>query len=165
MKTIDYIKLEMEMSKGWIMGLMTDIKDAPLTAPTPNGGNHPMWTVGHMTHSEANILHCCLRGEANPLDEWKDIFGIGSQPTSDASSYPPYDEVLAKLEKVRAETIAYLDSITDDDLDKPSHAPKETAEFFGTIGQCLAAITMHLAFHGGQIADARRAAGRGVLTA
>ena len=63
-------------------------------------------------------------------------------------------------ETVRAETMAFLDTLTDADLDKPSHAPEEMKEWFGTIGQCLAVAPIHFGFHGGQIADARRAAGR-----
>ena len=42
MNTIDFIKMSLENSKGWAMGLIGDMKDAPLTQPTPNGGNHPM---------------------------------------------------------------------------------------------------------------------------
>ena len=39
----------------------------------------------------------------------------------------------------------------------------DVAQWFGTIGACLAAIPIHFGFHGGQIADARRAAGKPVL--
>ncbi|NOY43435.1 MAG: DinB family protein [Planctomycetes bacterium] len=165
MKATDYIKTEMGMSMAWVSGLMADIADVPLTAPTPNGGNHPWWTIGHLVYSESNILRCYVLGEENPLVEWKDIFGIGSQPSADGAGYPPMSELLEKFESVRAETLAYVDSITDADLDKASHAPEESAEYFGTIGKCLAILTTHLAFHGGQIADARRAAGRGILVA
>ncbi len=44
--------------------------------------------------------------------------------------------------------------MSDDDLDKPSHAPEEMKQFFGNIGQCFAAMAMHFKFHGGQIAHA-----------
>ena len=86
-----------------------------------------------------------------------------TEPTDDAAAYPAYEDVLAKYETVRAAVIEYVGSLTDDDLEKPSHAPEEMQAFFGTVGQCLAAITVHLSFHGGQLADARRAAGRSAL--
>ena len=165
MNSMEFIKMSLGMSKGWIMGLVEGIKDAPLTAPTPKGGNHPLWCIGHLTYSEGNLVHAMVQGEANPVAPWKDIFGQGTQPSSDAGDYPPIEEVLAKFAEIRADTMALLDTLSEEDLDKPSHAPEEMKDFFGTVGQCLAAISIHFAFHGGQIADARRAAGRPPLLA
>jgi len=165
MNTIDYIRQEMGMSKAWIGGLLANMQDSPLTVPTPNGGNHPLWIVGHLAYSEANIFNCFILGKDNPMVEWKDVFGIGSQPVNDAAAYPAYAELLEKFESVRADTLAYLDTISDADLDKRSHAPEDKKDYFGTIGQCLTVMTTHLAFHGGQVADARRAAGRDILVA
>ena len=163
MNAIDFIRTQMEMSKAWILGLAADLQDAPLTAPTPNGGNHPLWIVGHLAYSEANIINAFTQGKANPLAQWQDLFSNGIQPVADASHYPPYQDLLAQLETVRADTLAYLDTLTEEDLDKPSHAPEEMQSYFGTIGKCLAVLTTHLAFHGGQLADARRALGRDLL--
>jgi len=160
MNSIDFVKMSLEMSKGWVMGLVADIQERPLTSPTPNGGNHPLWCVGHLAYSEGNLVHRFIRGETNPLADWADLFGQGSQPSEDAGTYPPIDEIIAKLEEVRAGTMTLLDTLGDQDLDKPSHAPAEMKDWFGTVGQCLAAISIHCAFHGGQVADARRAAGR-----
>lgn len=165
MNAVNFVRLTLEQSKGWILGLAADMKDAPLTAPTPNGGNHPLWVLGHLTFSEADLIHGLVSGEPNPLAEWKDLFGQGSEPTSDASLYPSFDEIMGKFEEVRANTLRVLDGMTDDDLDEPSHAPEEMKDFFGTNGQVFATAAIHFAFHGGQIADARRAAGRPPLMA
>lgn len=164
MKTVDFVKMSLEMSQGWIMGLATDMKDAPFARPTPNGGNHPLWNLGHLVYSEANLLHEFILGDENPIADWKEKFGQGcAEPTDNPADYPTYDEVLAKFEEVRASTMAALENMTDEDFDKDSHAPEEMKEFFGKISQCFAAMCMHFTFHGGQIADARRAAGRAVL--
>jgi hypothetical protein len=160
MNGIQVVKTSLEMSKGWIMGLITDMRDSPLTAPTPNGGNHPLWCLGHLIYSEGSLVHELARGEPNPCAAWKDLFDSGTQPTADAAKYPSMDELLAKFEEVRGKTLAYVDSLTDADLDKPSKAEGEMAAFFGTIGQCLIAASLHFTYHGGQVADARRAAGR-----
>ena len=162
MKATDFIKLSLESSKGWIMGLAADIQDAPLQRATA-GGNHPMWCLGHLVYIEGNLVNGLCKGEENPVADWADVFGIGTQPSDDASVYPPYEEVLAKLEEVRAGTMAYLDSISDDELDRPSNAEGDMKEWFPTKGACLAAVSTHFGFHGGQIADARRSAGRDVL--
>ncbi len=165
MNAIDFIKISLESGKGWVGGIIADMKDAPLTRPTPNGGNHPMWILGHLTYSEANLVNQFCQSKESPLADWSEVFGMGAEPSDDASKYPPFEEVLAKFEETRAATLAYLDTLTDDDLDKPSHAPEEMQAFFGTIGHCLKAVVMHYMFHGGQAADARRAAGRPPLMA
>ena len=162
MKTTDFIKLSLESSNGWILGLAADMKDAPLQR-TMDNGNHPMWCLGHLVYSEGNLVNGLCKGEANPVAEWGEVFGIGTQPSDDAGIYPDYEEVLAKAEEVRGMTVAYLDSISDDDLDSPSNAEGDMKEWFPTKGACLAAVATHFGFHGGQIADARRAAGRGPL--
>ena len=90
---------------------------------------------------------------------------MGSEATTDASAYPTMDEILVKFEQIRAATIAHLDTLTDADLDAPSHAPAEFGEMFGTVASCFAAMSNHMAFHTGQVADARRAAGRSPLMA
>ncbi len=165
MNTIDYVKMTLEMSNGWVMGLIDDMKASPMTQPTPQGGNHPLWCIGHLAYSEGNLINVFIKGQANPVADWQDLFGQGSTPTDDASAYPPIDEVIAKFQQLRAGTMALLNELTDEDLSKPSHAPEEMKEWFGTIGQCLAVIPIHSGFHGGQVADARRAAGRPPLMA
>ena len=132
MNAIQFIQLSLEMSKNWVLGLAADAQDAPLTRPTPNGGNHPLWCLGHLAYAEGNLVHKYIKGEANPLADWAELFDAGTQPSDDASLYP-------------------------------SKAEGEMQEWFGTIGQCLAAIPIHFGFHGGQIADARRAAGKPLL--
>ena len=37
MNAVETIRSSLEMSAGWILGMVTDMKDAPLQAPTPNG--------------------------------------------------------------------------------------------------------------------------------
>ena len=70
---------------------------------------------------------------------------------------------MVKAAEVRALTMEYLDTLTDEDLGTASHAEGDMKQWFGTVAQCLAGIPVHVGFHGGQIADARRAAGRAVM--
>ncbi len=166
MKTIDYIKMSLETSKMFTLGLLDDMKDAPLTQPTVNGGNHPLWILGHWAYSEANIIDHIILGNENPLIEWKGIFGAGDEPSTDASSYPSWDEVRQKFDEVRTHTMQVVDGFTEEDLDKPSkNCPPEREAFFGTIGKCLLIATIHPMMHRGQVADSRRALGRPVLVA
>jgi len=162
MKATDSIRISLETSKILLDMLIDDMKDAPLTQPTPNGGNHPLWVIGHLAYGEAELLHVHIQGAQNPLSEWKELFDSGSEPTTDASTYPSYEEVCSAFQRMRSQTLAYLETISDDDLDKPSHAspPPGLEPFLGTIGKCLITLSLHTMAHRGQVADARHAAGR-----
>lgn len=163
MNTIDFIKHSLETSKGWTMGLIGDMQDAPLTQPTANGGNHPTWVLGHLVRAESDLLDGFILGKPNRFPELEEPFGMGSQPVADAKAYPPIEDLMAKFEQIRAATLAHLETLSEADLDKPSHAPPEMAGYFGTIGACFSAMSTHVAFHGGQVACCRRAAGRAPL--
>lgn len=163
MTVIDYIKMELEMAQGWLLPLYEDLSTAPMVMPTPNGGNHAIWTVGHMAYSESNILNSYILGKENPLEDWKEMFGGGSVPHDDASQYPSFEELMAKYKEVHSDLMAYLDTITDADLGNSTSCPEDYKAYFGTVAQCLAIFTTHFAFHGGQMADARRADGRPIM--
>jgi hypothetical protein len=165
MNTIDFIKMSLGSSQGWAMGLIGDMKDAPLTQPTSNGGNHPLWVLGHITRAESDLLDGFILGQPNRFPELEELFSMGTTPSTDASQYPSMDELMGKFEEIRAATLAHLDTLSEADLDAKSHAPEEFGDFFGTVGACFAAMSTHISFHAGQVSDARRAAGRGPLMA
>ena len=165
MKAIDFARHALESSKGWAMGLLDDMKDSPLTQPTSNGGNHPLWVLGHIVYSEASLLDGFVLGQPNRYAEWESLFANGTTPSTNADDYPSMEELFGKFEEVRAATLAHLDTLSDDDLDQKSHAPEEFSAFFGTVGACYAAMASHVSFHAGQVADARRAAGRAPMMA
>ncbi|MGD9854154.1 MAG: DinB family protein [Planctomycetaceae bacterium] len=160
MHTIDFIKFGLGLSKGWAEGLLRDMQDAPLTSPTPNGGNHPLWVLGHLTYSESFLFDESIQGKPNRCAEWGKLFGAQSTPVPEAGGYPPMPELFAKWKEIRAAAVAHLDSLTMDDLDRRSHAPEEYGPMFATVGACYSAMIGHPQFHAGQVSDARRAAGR-----
>ena len=159
MKTREFIQLSLTMSKNWTTQLLESMKTEPLTQPTSQGGNHPLWVVGHLVHAESFLLDECMQGKSHRFPEFQELFGVGTEPQSDATKYPGIDQLLSSYDDVRNDTLAYLDSLSEEDLDKKSHAPEEMADFFGTIAKCFSALVVHTSFHAGQVADARRAAG------
>lgn len=156
----DTVVMSLETAKNWLMTLVSDVRNAPLAFPTAKGGNHPLWVVGHLALAEGSLVRGFIQGEANPLAQWESLFGMNSQPVADASKYPSIDELIAALEKERAHTLQLVASLSDADLDRPSKAPPEFASMFGTVGQCLTMTALHMTFHAGQVADARRQLGR-----
>jgi len=166
MQSKDLLKMNLEACKGMLLPMIEDMKDVPLTFPTAKGGNHPLWVLGHLAYSEGKLLREMMLEESNPLDEWKEIFSDGIEPVGDADKYPSFDEVMTKLQEIHQATIALLDSMSEDDLDTPSkNCPPEYEIFFGTYRQCFQQVANHWLMHQGQVADARRAAGRKPLMA
>ena len=165
MKTADFIKMSLDSSKDWVTGLLSDMEDAPLVQPTSNGGNHPLWILGHLVCSESALLDQFIEGKPNRFPALGELFSNGTTPAPDADKYPPMEELFAKFDAIRADTLAYLETLSDDDLDKPSHAPTEFGAEFATIAGCFAAMIAHVMNHAGQVADARRAAGREPMSA
>jgi len=166
MQSKDLLKINLQACIGMILPMIEDMKDASLTFPTPKGGNHPLWVLGHLAYSEGSLLREMMLGEPNPLADWKEIFSNGTEPVGDADQYPPFDEVLAKCREVHQSSMALLDSMSEDDLGTSSkNCPPEYEGFFGTYRQCFQQVANHWWMHQGQVADARRTDGRKPLMA
>ncbi|MCA9302830.1 MAG: DinB family protein [Phycisphaerales bacterium] len=167
MNTIDFIRFGLGASRGSMMGLVNDLRDAPMAQPTVNGGNHALWILGHLVYTEDFVVHTIILGrDPSPLHAWSPLFRFGTEPKTDPAAYPDYDELLAKWEEVRAFTLATLDSMTDEDLDKPAPGcPEEWKGWFGTIAKALNSQIIHPTMHYGQLTDIRRSLGRPVLMA
>ncbi|MCD0461273.1 DinB family protein [Roseiconus lacunae] len=164
MSTIDYIRRSLQTSRNLTLALIDDLKDAPMQVPTTNGGNPPIWILGHLTYGEANIVESIIEGKPNPLLSWDATFGAGKEPSTELESYPPWDELRATFETVREKTLALLDRLDDADLEKPvKKCPEGREDFFGTIEQCMMVLTLHPLMHYGQLTDSRRVLGRAPL--
>ena len=57
MKAIDVIRTALALTERATLQLIEDMRDAPVTSPTPRGGNHPLWILGHITWVEGNVPH------------------------------------------------------------------------------------------------------------
>jgi uncharacterized damage-inducible protein DinB len=158
-QSIELIRQNLGRSTELALAHIEDMRDHGVVFPTPNGGSHTLWVLGHLAYIEALIIRGFMLGEPNPLAEWKDTFD-GAETSGDAAHYPPFDEVLARCREMREGTAALLDGFTEDDLDRPSaDAPDGFGDTFGTYRHCLQFAADHWYMHRGQLADARRAAG------
>ena len=164
MQSIELIRWALELTDAGVARLVEDMRDVPLTPSTPGAkggdGNHPLWVLGHLAYFEGSLRHVLL-GEDNPVAHWEPLFAPGTTPHADAAKYPPFDEVLRTFRELRAGTLKILDRIGDAGLDRrPRHVPPGFEDVMGTVGHTLQLIALHQMVHYGQIADARRVAGR-----
>jgi len=161
MNAIDLIRWALQTTDAGTNAMVADMRDAALIQPTARGGNHTLWALGHMAWVEAAVRHI-VSGEPHALERWTSQFGTGTQPSSEAGRYPSFDEVLAAYRDGRVRTLKLLDDIGEAGLDlaPKNPPPPEFADAMKTRGRALMLITIHQMVHYGQIADARRAAGR-----
>ncbi len=54
MHTKDAIKFALAVSNGAVLSVIDEMSGAATTFPTPNGGCHPLWVLGHLTLVEAS---------------------------------------------------------------------------------------------------------------
>ena len=163
MHTKDAIRFALTLSDGAVMRVIDKMGDAATTFPTPNGGCHPLWVLGHLTMVEG-MVPAVLYGEKNPVAEWQRYFGENSEPLADASAYPPFAEVREKYLELRERNLKLLESLAEEDLDQPTKAPPTGREReFATFGQSFLVLALHQAMHRSHVTDALRAAGRTAL--
>lgn len=160
MNLATFLTQSFQFSRDTFVKLAEDMRDAPRTFPTPRGGNHPQWLVGHVTLAESKLIQEFALGEDCPYSEWLATMGPGTEPVADAKAYPAYDTLLASFKTMRERTLRALSTMKDADFDRPSHAPEQFKEIFPTVGPCFLHALLHCNIHTGQLADARRAAGR-----
>jgi len=160
MTAIDVIRSAMQNCERATMQLIDDMSDAPFTQPTARGGNHPLWVLGHLTFIEGSVPHV-LFGEPNPVAHWAPLFAPGTQPTTDAGVYPSLDELRRTYRDLRARNLQILEQLGEAGLDRPTKAPPRGLEgILRTAGDTFLVMALHQMNHRGQVADARRVAGR-----
>jgi hypothetical protein len=161
MQSIDLIRDNLRKSRDRVLTRVEEMREHCVVFPTPNGGCHTLWVLGHLAYIEAEVVRGFMLGERNPMAEWEQLFD-GPDPSGDVSQYPPFDQVLAKCREIRESTLTLLDSLSEDDLDKASaHVVRGYEDTFGTYRLCLQMVADHWYMHRGHLADARRASGLG----
>src|SRR5260221_12685179 len=88
MHTKDAIKFALTVSNGAVLSVIDEMRGAATTFPTPNGGWHPPWGVGHLTLGEG-MISAALFGDKNPAAEWQQLFGEGAETVADAQGHAP----------------------------------------------------------------------------
>ena len=159
MHSIDLIRENLKRSEDIVLARIEDMREHCVVFPTPRGGCHTLWVLGHLAYIEALVIRGYMLGQTNPLAHWEDLFD-GADTLGDIEQFPPFDQVLGVCRQTRASTVSLLGSMTENDLDKASvNTPAGAGELFGTYRRCLQYAADHWFMHRGQLADARRAAG------
>ena len=159
MQAIDLVRSALATGDFVFTALIADLRNHPMATQAPTGGNHALWTLGHITLLEAGIPSI-LVGESNPLARWESLFQSGSKPTSDAKAYPSFDELLDLYRQHRASTMKLLEQAGAAGMDRiPAHIPEGFEKQMATFGHTFLTMAMHQMLHAGELADIRRVLG------
>jgi hypothetical protein len=120
------------------------------------------WLVGHLAVTGDFARRLYGRPPICPV-EWRTAFNPGSQPSGDVNAYPPMATLAATFREVYTDlTTAASETDPASLTTENPFAPARVA--FPTAGEFLAYLmTGHLAYHLGQLAAWRAAAGLGRL--
>lgn len=159
MQSIDLIRDNLNKSMDRVLARVDEMKEHCLVFPTTNGGGHTLWVLGHLAYIEGLVVRGFMLDEPNPLADWEELFD-GSDVEGALGAFPPFDQVLSRAREMRRQTLAVVDSLSEDDLDQESaKVVKGYEEIFGTYRLCLQYAADHWYMHRGQLADGQRAAG------
>jgi len=147
----------LELSRGFIDGLIKDIPADKITSQPVANGNHVLWNLGHLAATDDYFLGV-VTGKPSALPkEWESLFGMGSEPKSDAKAYPPLAEVKKAFNERRAALLSWARSQSEEQLASP--LPDNLKSFAPTRGALLSALAFHDGVHAGQITVCRKALG------
>jgi len=132
-----------------------------LVRPVP-AANHALWQIGHLAVSEQRFLAAVAgEGAAPPPAQWAGKFTAETTRTDDLAFFPKRDEVLTYFEQVRNAAAAWVRSLSQTDLEKPTSG--RMASFAPTFGHLALMLANHTSMHLGQFQVIRRKLGKPVL--
>lgn len=128
--------------------------DDKATAQAAGQPNHCLWTLGHLaeTYEWASNL---FDGKPRTLPEgYAKLFGMGSQPTGDATAYPPIAEVRAAFDRAYARLVTATKAMTPAQLDES--LKEATQGFASTKKDMVYKMAWHDGWHLGQLTTLRK---------
>ncbi|HMF13814.1 MAG TPA: DinB family protein [Gemmataceae bacterium] len=158
----DAIKRVFDTNFNVLEKYVSDLSDADLLVRPVPRANHAAWQLGHLIAAEISLLSSVPGGPPLELPP-----GFAERHGKETAAVDPPKGFLSKAEymsifkKVREQTFAKLDRLSDADLDKPNTG--RMAQFFPTLGDLFLLVAGHQMMHAGQFAVLRRKLGKPIL--
>lgn len=163
MKAQDALRSSMDMSLFVLKTYLGDLSDAELLSRPAAGCNHLAWQLGHLISSEVGLLkEVCPDVPPVELPEgFAHQHGKQAAGDDDAARFLSKQQYLELFDRVRANTHAALEKLSEADLDRPS--PEKYRKMFPTVGSVFTLIATHPMMHAGQFVVVRRKLGKPVV--
>lgn len=159
MSIANQIKQELALPAFVVQGYLSDLSDEDLMRrPAPNA-NHIAWQLGHLIEAEHNLNNMVCPDSMPALPEgFSEKHSKEAATNDDQSAFCTKEEYLKLMQEQRAGTLALLDRLSDEELEKPS--PEKIQQFGPTVGAVIAGQSAHWMMHAGQWVIVRRQLGK-----
>jgi hypothetical protein len=138
---------------------LKDLTDADLLVVPVEGMNPIAWQLGHLIHADRYFTEQVKPGSSPAMPEgWEEAHG---KETSSPNAFKPVatkDEYLKAFKAQREATLAVIEALPDDQLDKATGLP-----YAPTVAAMLNMIGAHALGHIGQFVAVRRKLGKPVV--
>ncbi|WP_298859162.1 DinB family protein [uncultured Gimesia sp.] len=154
-----HIKDELQLPTFVVQGYIQDLTDEDLMRRPVENANHIAWQLGHLIVAEHDLNNMVCPDSMPDLPEgFTEKHGKETASSDDQAAFCTKDEYLAYMAEQRAGTLALLDTLSDEDLQKPS--PEKLQQFGATVGAVIAGQSAHWMMHAGQWVIVRRQLGK-----
>ena len=159
MSIATHIKSELNLPTSVVQSYLQDLTDDDLFRRPADNANHIAWQLGHLISSEHSLNNMVCPDSMPALPEgFAEKHGKEAASSDDKSAFCTKQEYLAAMEEQRAGTLALLDRLSDEELEKP--APEGIQKFGATVGAVIAGQSAHWMMHAGQWVIVRRQLGK-----
>jgi hypothetical protein len=153
---------QLEFARSYLLSLLADIPPEEWFVMPPGCGTHVAWQVGHLAMAEYGLCLFRQRGRSEVdlslmTSSFRKAFSRGTTPEPDPAKNPSPEELRNILDKVHAQVLIELSSLTPEQLAEPVDMPY--AAYPNKLG-CLLFASHHEMIHAGQLGLLRRLLGK-----
>jgi len=159
MSIASQIKHELNLPTFVAQSYIQDLSDEQLLIRPHEKANHIAWQLGHLIASEHNLNNMVCPDSMPALPEgFAEKHAKETAGSDAAGDFCTKAEYIKAMEEQRAGTLALLDKLSDEELEKP--APDDIQKFGATVGAVIAGQSGHWMMHAGQWVIVRRQLGK-----
>ncbi|MFH1894118.1 MAG: DinB family protein [Candidatus Zixiibacteriota bacterium] len=153
MEAVDSLKSGYVSIKQWVDKLLEDVTEEESVQRGKDLMNHIRWQVGHLCVS-TKLLVKGLGGdtEFEGSERYSKLFDFGVEFAEDPSLFPALRELIDNYGMMHSRAVSALDGVSADDLDEVIQITDEWKE---SRGRLIMFMTLHDAYHAGQIGAIR----------
>lgn len=166
----DVLAAAAEAPKQLLARFLTGFTNDNHTTTTPELPNHLAWCLGHsamyLNHAASQLDGLPLPpthfipGSTAPPERQQfatEIISFGSQPDTDPAQFPPLERCIEIFNTACDRLATAVRNASDEQLARQVNWMDQPIPLYGLVLR----VTFHCGFHGGEIADLRRALGLG----